>query len=393
MSRRTAIALGIAAVLIIVAVAGVLVVRQRGPSAPVEGEAGVSRRTPQARPAGTITGIGSGASASGSWYDLYFTAPIYPDNPANHTGGLDTHLIALMDQATRTLDVADYDFDLAGVADAMVRARQRGVHVRMVTDTDTLKDKKNAAIQAAFKKLKDAQIPIVDDRRGPIMHNKFTVVDNAVVETGSWNYTDGDTYHLNNNMIIIRNAQIAENYTAEFNKMFEKHDFGPNKAKGVPNPIVTADGSRIENYFAPEDDTIDHIVGVINGAKESVYFMAFSFTQDDIGKAIVAKHRAGVKVGGVFETTGSSVPTSEYTKMKRAGLDVYTDDNPWVMHHKVIIVDGHITIFGSFNFSDNAANSNDENLLIVDNADIATAFKAEYDRVLALAKNPPAKKQ
>ena len=45
-----------------------------------------------------------------------------------------------------------------------------------------------------------------------------------------------------------------------------------------------------------------------------------------------------------------------------------------------------------FNFSDNADTQNDENLLIVDNPDMAGAFKAEYDRVLALAQNPPVKK-
>ena len=108
---------------------------------------------------------------------------------------------------------------------------------------------------------------------------------------------------------------------------------------------------------------------------------------------MIAKQKAGLAVGGVFETTGSNVPTSEYGKMKKDGLAVYTDGNPWVMHHKVIVIDDHITIFGSFNFSDNAAHSNDENLLIVDNAEIAKAFKAEYDRVLSLAKNPPAKKK
>ena len=62
---------------------------------------------------------------------------------------------------------------------------------------------------------------------------------------------------------------------------------------------------------------------------------------------------------------------------------------PWSMHHKVIIVDDHIVIFGSFNFSESANQSNDENLLIVDNADLAHAFTAEFQRVLTVAKNPP----
>lgn len=392
MSRRTVTFLSLLCVVAILLGIGLFALSRRGGTAPNEVPPDVSRGTPIAKPTGTVTNIGSGGTLTGPWYELRFTAPTYPDNAATHAGGLDASLVALMDKATKTLDVADYDFDLMNVAEAMARAKRRGVTVRMVTDTDTLTNK-DAAVQAAFKRVKDAGIPIVDDRRGAIMHHKFTVVDGTWVETGSWNYTDGDTYRLNNNLIILRSPQLAENYTAEFNKMFEQRTFGPNKAKGVPNPVVTIEGTRIENYFAAEDDTIGNIVRTINGAQRSIFFMAFSFTQDDIGKAIIAKQQAGLKVGGVFETTGSQVPTSEYGKMKAAGLDVSTDGNPYVMHHKVIIIDERITIFGSFNFSDNAAKSNDENLLIVDNPEIARAFKAEYDRVLALAKNPPAKKR
>ena len=344
-------------------------------------------------PGVTAAQLGSGASASSDWYELHFTNPSYPDNKATHKGGLDSNLVSLMNKAKKTLDVADYDFDLQDVADAMVAAKARGVQVRMVTDSDTINNKKDAQIQMAFGKLNKAGITVVPDNRAPIMHNKFTVVDNEWIETGSWNYTDGDTYRLNNNMIIIHNTQLAQNYTTEFEKMFVKKTFGPNKAKGVPNPMVTIGSTKIQNYFAAEDGVENHIVDTIKGAKQSVYFMAFSFTADSIGSAIMDKAKAGLKVGGVFETTGSGTPYSQYGKMKKAGLDVYTDGNPYVMHHKVIIIDDHITIFGSFNFSDNANTQNDENLLIVDDAGIAKAFEQEYGRVLDLAKNPPVKKK
>ncbi len=395
MSRRLLVVGAVLLLVLLVAAGSIVVLRGRaGPSPETREEEGAaSRQAPQAQPAGTVTGIGSGGVITGGWYELAFTAPIYPDNRANHSGGLDARLVALMDTATKTLDVAVYDFDLKNVADAMVRAQGRGVVVRMVTDTDTLTNAKNAEIQAAFQRLKAAGVPIVDDRRGAIMHHKFTVVDGAVVQAGSWNYTDGDTYRLNNHMIIIRNTEIAQNYAAEFAKMFERRVFGPTKPKGVPHPVVMADGARIETYFAAQDDTVAPIVAAIASAQHSINFLAFSFTQDGIGQAIIDKHRAGVKVGGVFETTGASVPTSEYGKMKQAGLAVYTDGNPWVMHHKVIIIDEHITIFGSFNFSDNAAKSNDENLLVIDSPDIARAFTAEYERVLELAKKPPPTKK
>lgn len=338
-----------------------------------------------------ITNIGSGGELDGGWYRLAFTAPQYPDNPANHKGGLDTKLVALIDSAKTSVDVADYDFDLMDVAEALVRAKGRGATVRMVTDTDTLTNK-DTAIQAAFKRLQDAGIPIVDDKRQPIMHNKFTVVDREWVQTGSWNYTTGDTYRLNNNMIIIQSPDLAANYSTEFAKMFEKRQFGPTKDKAIPNPTVTVNGTPIETCFASEIRCADRIVARLKVSKQSIYFLAFSFTSDPIEEEMAARSKAGITVSGVFETTGSQTQFSAYGKLKSAGLPVYTDGNPWVMHHKVIIIDERIVIFGSFNFSDNANTQNDENLLIIDNPDIARAFKSEFDRVLALAQNPPMKR-
>ncbi len=75
--------------------------------------------------------------------------------------------------------------------------------------------------------------------------------------------------------------------------------------------------------------------------------------------------------------------------MKKAGLDVLQDGNPYVMHHKVFIIDGREVIFGSFNFSENADTSNDENLLIVDDPALAQAFEAEFQRVREVALDPP----
>ena len=57
------------------------------------------------------------------------------------------------------------------------------------------------------------------------------------------------------------------------------------------------------------------------------------------------------------------------------------------MHHKVIIIDGEIVIFGSFNFSDSADRSNDENLLIIYNRAVAARFEEEFQRVFKLARD------
>lgn len=387
------IPLAIVALVVCIAVGALLTFFLTQGSQQLDNEGTASRASAAPVPSGTpISDIGSGGALNGGWYQLYFTAPKYPDDPAHHRGGLDEKLVALIDTAKTSVDVAGYDFDLANVADAMVRAKGRGATVRMVTDTDILTNTKDVAIVGAFGKLQGAGIPIVDDKRGPIMHNKFTVVDREWVSTGSWNYTDGDTYRLNNSMIIINSRDLAANYTTEFAKMFEKRQFGPTKDKALPNPLVTISGTRVETCFAAQGKCGAKIIDTIATSRQSVHFMAFSFTSDPIEEAMVARSKAGVQVSGVFETTGSQTPFSAYGKLKAAGLPVYTDGSPWAMHHKVIIIDERIVIFGSYNFSDNADTQNDENLLIIDNPDIARAFKAEFERVLALAQNPPTRR-
>ncbi|HEX5501918.1 MAG TPA: phospholipase D-like domain-containing protein, partial [Thermomicrobiales bacterium] len=266
---------GIALVVCVVVAVAVAVSRRgqpRNAEATEAPEQDAARVTPDDASGSPIADIGSGGCTTGGWYVLCFTAPKYPDNPANHQGGLDVQLVQLMDRAQRTLDVADYDFDLADVADAMVRAKGRGVTVRMVTDSDTIANKKNKPVQDALGKLKKAGITVVGDEREPIMHNKFTVVDQEWVETGSWNYTDGDTYHLNNNLIVIHSTDLAANYTTVFERMFTDKQFGPSDAAAIPHPTLTIDGASVQNCFSPSGNCARLVVKAVESAQRDIEF-------------------------------------------------------------------------------------------------------------------------
>ena len=368
----------VALVCLVVVLAGIMWLRDNG---------SLPALAPVPSPQSTAA-FGANPAIHTDWYELHFTTPSFPDNPANHYGGMDEALVALMNSATRTLDVAAYDFDLPSVAGAMAAARRRGVEVRFVSDTDTINAEDNVDVQSGLAKLRDAGIPIVGDQKDGLMHDKFTIVDGEWLSTGSWNYTVGDTYRLNNWMGIFHSRELAERYSEEFSQMYAGK-FASSKAPASDSGPLVMGGARVQTCFAPKGKCADLVVQTIDSeTKTSIRFLAFSFTHDGIGKAIRDRKAAGVAVSGVFETTGSQTEASEYGNFRNAGADVYTDGNPYVMHHKVILIDDRVTIAGSFNFSASADKDNNENLLVVSDVDFTSAFATEFARVLAQAKNP-----
>ncbi len=329
-------------------------------------------------PSATLTNIplAAGYGVEGGWFELYFTNPSSP-LASQKTGGIDLPLVEAIDAARLSVDVAMYSLSLNSIRNALLRAHDRGVRVRMVMESDNL-DRTDP------QKLKDAGIPILGDRREGLMHNKFVVIDNSEVWTGSTNLTDSGAYLDNNNMIRIRSVKVAGDFTKEFEEMFIDDKFGDNIVSETPNPRVTIDGTPIDVYFAPDDNVQARLVDIINNAQESIYFMAFSFTADPLGRAIRARAEDGVTVAGVMDTeqVNSNIGT-EFDPFGQAGLDVVRDGNEGQMHHKVIIIDESIVIFGSYNFTNSAETRNDETLLVIYNEDIAGQFMAEFQRVYA----------
>ncbi len=316
--------------------------------------------------------VGYGVHAP--WYDLYFTDP-FNSLAKMEEGGPDQYLVQAIDQARISVDMAAYSFDLISVRDALLRAHDRGVEVRLVMESTNMND-------TVPQRLVQAGIPIIGDYRDGLMHDKFVVIDRAEVWTGSMNFTTAAAYHDNNNLVRIRNTQVADDYETEFKEMFEENFFGPDAIAATPYPVVDINGTNVEVYFSPDDHVARRIVQLLRSAQKSIDFMAFSFTASDFGDILVQKAKQGLAVSGVMESTQvKSNQGTEYIVFRDAKLPVYLDGNPGEMHHKVFIIDDKIVITGSYNFSASAENTNDENVVIFFSPQIAAYYEAEFQRV------------
>lgn len=319
--------------------------------------------------------IPQGFGAAKGFWQVYFTAPTGSRDSSTYMGGVDIPLASAINAARRTLDIAAFEFNNPLLTQAVLDAKRRGVVVRMVTDDEHgLHDD-----DSTISQLIAAGIPVVADNRSALMHNKFMIIDSEQLWTGSMNYTINGVYRNNNNMVGLRSNRVVLSYQAEFDEMFEQNSFGVRSPRG--NSVsFTEQGVPIQTVFAAEDDALSVVLDRISEAQSSVRFMAFSYTQRAISEVLIERAANGVAVRGIFERVGSETSHSQLTRLWCAGLDARQDGNPFILHHKLFIIDNRVVLTGSMNFSANATTSNDENMIIIEDRDLARQYLGEFER-------------
>jgi len=315
------------------------------------------------------------------WWEVYFTDPQVINNPDVLTGSIEEKLIEFINNAQVSIHIASFEFNLTPVANALIAAKNRGVDVKWITDDENGLKYDIQPGRGQFALLTGAGIEVKDDAgRSALMHNKFWIFDQQVVWTGSTNITVNGIFKQNNNVLVIRSPEAAFIFEREFQEMWNGQ-FGPRAPSTVNNQWAILDGSAVQVLFSAEDHAINNLIALVNDAKVNIRFLAFSFTDYPLAKAMIDRSQAGVDVKGVYETFGSNSIGSELKTFWCAKVPVRQDGSPSFLHNKIIIIDNTIVVTGSLNYSSNADDSNDENVVIVDNAEIAALYLQEFDKL------------
>jgi phosphatidylserine/phosphatidylglycerophosphate/cardiolipin synthase-like enzyme len=127
-------------------------------------------------------------------------------------------------------------------------------------------------------------------------------------------------------------------------------------------------------YFSPNGGATAAIVQVLSHAQHSVYVEAYSFTSAPIAKALVQAHKRGVDVEVILDKSNMTKRYSAVDFLLHAGIPTYIDSAYAIAHNKVMIVDEKIVITGSFNFTKSAETMNAENLLVIDDQELAARY-------------------
>jgi len=324
----------------------------------------------------TVTGVGHPLT-----YAVYFDerAPTAAVTTTQHTA-LEDALLARIDGAASTLDVALYDLNRQSVVDALIAAHSRGVAVRVVGDDEAATGESSRGYQA----LVDAGIGVITDTSlSKIQHNKFMVFDGQAVWTGSTNFSDTGLTLNAENSLVIGDTTLAGIYTAEFAEMWAGN-FHEAKTDNTPH-LLDYDGTLLKSFFSPTDLVAFEVRDELAAADRTIHFAMFYWTDDLLAGRVIERLGAGVQVYGVWDQLGAANEYSADEALCDAGARIKIENFAGKVHDKFAVIDVEgsdpTVILGSYNWTDSGAYDNDENTLIIHDRDLARAYYAEWQRL------------
>ena len=128
-------------------------------------------------------------------------------------GGCTKAIVNQISNAKSEILIQAYSFTSAPIAKALVNAHKKGIHVEIILD----KSNKSAKYSAGDFTAHMGVTTYIDSQHA-IAHNKIMIIDRETVITGSFNFTKAAEEKNAENLLILKNKELAEIYIKNWNK-------------------------------------------------------------------------------------------------------------------------------------------------------------------------------
>lgn len=343
---------------------------------------------------------------------IFYVDPLVYKKPNNNcSNDACKSLLNIINNSKKSINFAIYGIgDEDKIYKALVKAKKRGVKIQGITDmninnknpyfdtwrlindlefvkTDYLTDIKlleEQKIQNKYSlKIKD-YAKIKDGNKikvpGAIMHNKFFIVDNEYVWTGSTNVSSSCMSYNANNVILIKSKEVANIYQKEFDEMYNNNNFHKYKNKtSEENTIKIDDGTSLRIFFSPSNPPNDFAIKpTIDNAKEYIYVPMFFLTNKELINSLILANKRNVDVKIIVDSAANIVNPQYVNILRKNNVPVKVENWGGKMHMKSAVIDDKTIIIGSMNWTGVAQTSNDENTIVLENTKLAKEFKQKF---------------
>ncbi len=328
-------------------------------------------------------------------------------------------LVAFIEGAQHTLDVATYDFRLSEplrrlIADALARRAAAGVAIRIAYDADKPSEPRwetgmDPAPSGTGQFVQSLGYPWRRIGGFKLMHHKYLVRDaafpSARIWTGSTNLTDDSWTLQENNIVELASPDLAAAYAHDFAEMWQSGSIdGTGDFKPQPTTLHYGGAPAVVRpLFSPGcGPDIDYEVArLVASATRRVRICSMLLNSGALLAALgdVLRHERAA-VSGVYDRTQMTSVLQQWQGVRHnrwkiaavediiaharlAGKESlpYRPDTPHnFMHNKVLVADDTV-ITGSYNFS-HSAELNAENILLIENQPLADAYGRYIDHLI-----------
>ncbi len=125
-------------------------------------------------------------------------------------GGCEGQVVHWIDRANETLHVLIYSFTNDAIGDAVVRAYQRGVEIKVVFEESQV------STYSEYWKLQAIGVLIRNDTNSGLMHHKTAIIDGSVILSGSFNWSAAAEDRNNENLMILQSENLASVFEDAF---------------------------------------------------------------------------------------------------------------------------------------------------------------------------------
>jgi phosphatidylserine/phosphatidylglycerophosphate/cardiolipin synthase-like enzyme len=144
-------------------------------------------------------------------------------------------------------------------------------------------------------------------------------------------------------------------------------------------------GATVAVCFAPEEDCAAFAVGAIDGARWQILVSAYNLTTGSgIVEALVRARERGVDVRLIADKRSPCERNPDIDALAQAGTPIWIDREVPIAHAKTMVIDGALTLMGSYNWTRNAAR-NSEDLNLVSSRALAAAYAEQWRNRLAVS--------
>jgi phosphatidylserine/phosphatidylglycerophosphate/cardiolipin synthase-like enzyme len=154
----------------------------------------------------------------------------------------------------------------------------------------------------------------------------------------------------------------------------------------LPFILVLAPAKTLDTCFSPLGHCDQVLTSWINSSEKTLDAAIYGLTDSDIAAAFVRAKARGVKVRLIEDRSQSMGKRNALPPIRNAGIAVRVQKGSGggILHNKFLIIDNKYVVTGSFNWTVNAAEKNDENFVVLD--DEASKFEPEFERLWSGAK-------